>query len=101
MDYNKAYNDWDNMTVEERMAWCKNVGEDCSIEIASKYADELSEEYYCFLDHYQGNINGRLTIKVRNNKHQKYQLIKFGNYGNEIEQSGKRERKRSNGRKNR
>jgi hypothetical protein len=48
MDYNKAYNEWDDMTVEERMSWCKANGEECDVELASKYADELSEENYGF-----------------------------------------------------
>ena len=48
MDYNKAYDEWDNMTVEERMSWCKANGEYCSIEMAQLHADELSDEYYSF-----------------------------------------------------
>lgn len=46
--YDKAYNEWDDMTVEERMSWCKRNEAECDIAIASMDAYELSEKHYCF-----------------------------------------------------
>lgn len=48
MSYDKAYNEWDSMSVKERMSWCKSIGEECDIETASKFADELHDENYGF-----------------------------------------------------
>lgn len=46
--YDKAYNEWDNMTAEERMSWCNRNGERCDFETASMDAYELSQNDYCF-----------------------------------------------------
>lgn len=48
MSYDKAYNEWDAMTVKERIDWCHNIGEEIDEEIACLDADEVSEKYYCF-----------------------------------------------------
>lgn len=47
MDYDKAYNEWDELTVNERIDWCKNNDISISREEASKDSFSLSEEYYC------------------------------------------------------
>ena len=46
--YDKAYNEWDSMTPEERMSWCNCNGESCCFETASMDADEISQKQYCF-----------------------------------------------------
>ena len=45
--YDKAYDEWDNMTVNERISWCERNNIECDFKIASFDAYELSENKYC------------------------------------------------------
>lgn len=45
--YDKAYNDWDEMTVKERISWAKRNEIGLSSEEANHDADWLSENEYC------------------------------------------------------
>lgn len=44
--YDKAYNDWDEMTVKERISWAKRNEIELSFEKADHDADWLAENEY-------------------------------------------------------
>lgn len=47
--YDKAYDNWDEMTPSERKSWCeKKTEKNCTDEEANHTADWLSENRYCF-----------------------------------------------------
>ena len=45
--YDKAYNEWDNMTASERISWAKRNEIELSSEKANCYANELADSSYC------------------------------------------------------
>lgn len=45
--YDKAYIEWDNMTVEERISWGKRNELNLSYSEANHDSDWLSENAYC------------------------------------------------------
>ncbi|CAG9884435.1 hypothetical protein [Bacteroides ovatus] len=45
--YDQAYNEWDSMTVKERISWAKRNEIELSLEEASHDAEWLSEKKYC------------------------------------------------------